>query len=97
MRRAARTDGNQLAVVNLLRSVGATVAVTSHVGGGFPDLVVGWRGRVFFIEVKDGSKPPSSRLLTPAEEAFKSQWDRCSPGTYRVVTSPKDALDAISR
>jgi len=97
VRRAARTDSNQLAVVNALRSIGCEVAVTSQIGNGFPDLVVGFRGKTLLLELKDGSKPPSARLLTPAEDAFRSRWQRVSPGTYRIVESVKDAIDAVMR
>lgn len=39
-RRAAKTDANQTKVVEHLRRAGLSVAVTSMVGNGFPDLVV---------------------------------------------------------
>lgn len=71
--------------------------MTSQIGNGFPDLVVGFRGKTLLLELKDGSKPPSARLLTPAEDAFRVRWQRVSPGTYRIVESVKDALDAVMR
>lgn len=97
MRRAARIDDNQPAVVFALRSIGANVEVTSGMGDGFPDLVVMWRGRVFFLEVKDGAKTASARLLTPKEQAFSDRCARHCPGLYRVVTSAADAIAAVSR
>jgi hypothetical protein len=45
MKRAAKVDINQKEIVAYLRKIGASVAVMSAVGQGFPDLVVGWRGR----------------------------------------------------
>lgn len=74
MRRAAKVDGNQEAIVQALRDVGARVAITSGAGNGFPDLVVAFRGRVFPLEIKDGSLPPSERRLTPAQKAFHAEW-----------------------
>lgn len=41
MRRAAKTDDNQKEIVAAFRRLGFTVAVTSALGQGFPDLVVG--------------------------------------------------------
>lgn len=39
-RRAARVDANQTKVVEHLRKAGLSVAITSALGNGFPDLVV---------------------------------------------------------
>jgi Holliday junction resolvase len=51
--RAHRRDLNQSATVRALRDAGATVVITADVGGGFPDLVVGWRGKTYLVEVKN--------------------------------------------
>jgi Holliday junction resolvase len=51
--RAHRRDLNQSAIVRVLRDAGATVVITADVGGGFPDLVVGWRGKTYLVEVKN--------------------------------------------
>jgi len=64
MRRAARIDANQPAIIAALRSIGATVQPLHAVGGGCPDLLVGLRGRNILMEVKDGARPPSERRLT---------------------------------
>ena len=91
MRRRGRVDANQAAVAKALRDAGATVAVTSGLGAGFPDLVAGVRGVNHLIEVKDGSKPPSARKLTPDEAAFHAGWR----GRVIVVTSPAEAVAAV--
>jgi hypothetical protein len=73
--RARKIDANQNEVVAALRRIpGCSVAITSMVGQGFPDLVVGYKGRNYLIELKDGSKPPSARKLTPDEERFHQKW-----------------------
>lgn len=74
MRHRGRTDGTQTEIVKALRKLGATVAVTSALGDGFPDLVVGWRGVNHLVEVKNGSLSPSKRELTPDEEKFHATW-----------------------
>jgi hypothetical protein len=74
MRRAARTDVNQTQLVKALRQMGATVAITSSLGKGFPDLTIGYKGLNILIEVKDGTKPPSHQKLTPDETEFHSTW-----------------------
>ena len=91
MRRAARVDANQPEIVTALRSVGASVAVTSMVGSGFPDIVVGYHGENFLLEIKDGSKPPSARKLTLDEQEFSDTWR----GTVFIVTSVDEALATI--
>lgn len=67
MRRAAKIDANQPALVGALRSMGATVEITSSAHDGFPDIVVGYRGVTVLVEIKDGSLAPSKRKLTPAQ------------------------------
>lgn len=67
MRRAARTDGNHAEVIETLRRCGWHVHDTSGLGGGWFDCVAAKGGRIALIEIKDGSKPPSARKLTPAE------------------------------
>lgn len=74
MRRAARVDANQSADVKAIRDAGMTVAVTSALGKGFPDLVIGFRGLTCLVELKDGSKPPSAQKLTADEEKFRDSW-----------------------
>lgn len=49
MRRRARVDDNQAEIVKVLRQLGATVRPTHTVGDGFPDLVVGWRGKNYLV------------------------------------------------
>jgi hypothetical protein len=88
---ARRTDDNHRQVVEALRKAGAWVHSTAALGGGFPDLLVCHRGRLFLLEVKDGLKPPSGRKLTPAESAFI----QACPVEVHVVLSPADALRAI--
>lgn len=91
--RAARTDANHAAIVKALRQIGASVFDASRVGGGFPDLVVGYRGRNFLLEVKDGKKSPSRRQLTEAQVKFVAEWR----GHWAYVQSVEDALELVGR
>lgn len=88
MRRAAKIDGNQTAIVEYLRGLGASVAITSMVGKGYPDLTVGYRGINYLIEVKDGSQPASRRKLTPEEQAWHAAWN----GKVYIVESLNDVM-----
>ena len=88
---AARVDANQPEIVKALRGVGATVQHLHKVGQGCPDISVGWRGTNYFLEIKDGSKPPSARELTPAQKDWHAGWK----GQVAVVCNADEALAAI--
>lgn len=92
MRRRPRVDGNHPEIVRALRQVGATVESLASVGGGVPDLLVGFHGLTVLLEVKDGRRPPSERKLTEAEKAFLRDW---RGGPALVVGSVEAALAAI--
>ncbi|MHC4753292.1 MAG: hypothetical protein ACYTFW_25940 [Planctomycetota bacterium] len=61
------------------------------VGNGFPDIVVGYRGRNYLIEIKDGSKPPSKRKLTSDEREWHDTWR----GAVYVANNTDEALEII--
>ncbi|MFT5292443.1 MAG: hypothetical protein ACI82F_004531 [Planctomycetota bacterium] len=73
-RRAAKIDANQVELVDLLRFAGASVKSLAAVGDGCPDLLIGFEGVTYLIEVKDGNKVPSKRRLTPDQEVFMALW-----------------------
>ena len=89
---ARRVDANQSEVVSALRQIGCTVFVASGVGGGFPDLVVGYRNRTMLIELKDGDKPKSARKLTIDQMFFSAMWR----GHYVVVNDVDEAIEAVT-
>lgn len=94
MRRAARTDANHAEIVAALRSAGCWVMDLSAVGNGCPDLLV--HGPVFpwslaLLEIKDGSKPPSRRALTPEQIKFHAG---CNAPLF-VVNNVAEALAAV--
>jgi Holliday junction resolvase len=91
-RRAAKTDDNQQEIVDVFRRIGCSVAITSGLGDGFPDLVVARRGKNLLVECKDGSKPPSKRKLTPDQIEFHATWR----GIIVIVESIDGALAAAA-
>ena len=92
MRRAAKVDSNQNEVVKLLRKIpGVSVAITSQLGNGFVDFVVGYKGKNYMIELKDGDKVASKRKLTADEESFKSMWT----GQYTVCNNFEEVFNLI--
>lgn len=93
MRRAAKTDANQTAIVKALRQMGCTVQSLAAVGDGVPDLLVGVCGTTLLIEVKDGSKRPSARQLTPDQQAWHAQW---TGGPVAIVIDLDGAIRAVN-
>lgn len=91
MRRAAKVDENQGAVVAALRKAGASVLFLHTLGRGAPDLAVGFRGVNYFLEVKDGAKSLSRRALTDDEEVWHRGWR----GQVSIVETVEQALWAI--
>ena len=92
MRKRGRTDGNQDDIVKALRAIGCSVAITSALGDGFPDLLVGRAGFNYLIEVKDGTQPPSRKALTPDEVDFADKWR----GHISIAMSVDDALRIVA-
>jgi len=92
MRTAARVDANQPEIVNALRAIGAYV-LHLHQLKNCCDLLVGFRGRTYLMEIKDPAQPPSKRQLTPGEAKFRDEWK----GTpYHIVETIDQALKIIT-
>jgi Holliday junction resolvase len=87
--RGRKTDANQAAIVAVLREVGASVVDLSAVGKGVPDLLVGYRGRTYLLEVKN--KKGRNRI-TADQEVFYAWWRGVPPV---IVYNENDALTAI--
>lgn len=94
MRRSARTDSNQAEIVKALRNAGAEV-YHIHTIKNYADLIVYYNNKTYTVEVKDGSKPPSSRKLTEGELKAKEKIE--STGVrYWVINSVQEALDMLN-
>jgi len=69
-------DKNQGPIVEDLRSLPASVTITTGVGRGFPDLVIGWQGITVLGEVKRRPKriTPAVLELRESQEKFRREW-----------------------
>lgn len=83
-RQAQRIDENQTTIVEALEAIGASVQ--SLGGKGVPDLLVGYRGENYLLEVKPGKKK-----LRPAQVDWHARW--C--GQAVVVRTIAEAFRAI--
>ena len=91
MRKAAKTDANHSQVVNALRQIGASVQSLATTGKGCPDLLVGYHGINYLMEVKDGDKVLSKQKLTIDQEHWHSLWR----GSVHIVKSVDEALKIL--
>lgn len=102
-RRAARRDENEAEIVTALEAVGASVTRISE--DGVPDLLVGFRGRTYLLEIKlpltaRGALPAGRRLghkggrgdMTAAQVEWWEAWRGATPV---VVRGSVEALAAI--
>jgi hypothetical protein len=80
---ARKVDSNQPEIVGAFRDMGASVLHLHAVGRGCPDLLIGWRGDNFLVEVKDGSG------LTNRQKRFHAEW---MGRPVSIVTSVDDVL-----
>lgn len=88
MRRAARVDSTQKPITDMLKAIGASVKrITSPDGAGCWDLLVGFRGRDFKLEVKGPNTPVSDEQST-----LHRRW-RGAPS--HVVRTPEEALTVL--
>jgi hypothetical protein len=83
---ARRTDENQRIIVAALRAAGASVEPTYNQGRGVPDIVAGFRGVNYWLEIKT-----DSGKLTGDEVRWHNEWR----GQVAIVRSVEDALREI--
>ncbi len=92
MRRAARVDETQADIVAALRKAGASVLDMSAVGGGFPDLVCGFRGLTLLMEVKNPNTRYGRRGFNKNQIRWQETWNG---GPVSLVDGPDAALRAL--
>ena len=92
MRRAAKIDANQTEIVKALRQVGASVQSLASTGKGCPDLLIGFRGVNWLLEIKDGQKVKSARKLTPDQIEWHESWR----GRVYIVESVDQAISLLN-
>jgi hypothetical protein len=88
LRTASRVDANQASIVRTLRAVGASVLHVHQLKNCF-DILVGYRGRTFLMEIKTSEK----EKLTEGEAEFQRTW---RGSTYHIVYSPDQAIRIIT-
>ena len=91
-RQAARIDENQNEIVKDLRNMGATVQT------GMDDLLVGWKGRTYWFEIKDPAKTKKKNgefkagAIKDSQIKLAAEWK----GHYQIVSSFEEIIEAIA-
>lgn len=81
-RQGGKPDANQQGMVDLARRLGATVRITTLVGFGFPDVVIGFRGINLLGEAKlpdtvvvgRKRKPRKPTKTEQRQAGFRREW-----------------------
>lgn len=92
--RRARRDTNHAPIVKALKAAGRSVLDLSSVGGGCPDLLVGWgRLHMLLMEIKHDREDGGGGNHPVTENQL--EWHRQWKGLpVVVVRSPEEALEA---
>ena len=91
-RRAARVDENQSEIVAMLRSAGFSVEL------GHDDILVGYAGKTYWVEIKDPKKTLNkdgswkAGALKDSQLKLQREWK----GAYLVATSFEQIVDYIN-
>jgi len=86
---AASVDANQAEIVAALRKAGCVVHLLHAVGKGTPDLLCGYKGKTYLIEVKNPDVPRMDQQLTPAEITWHETW---RGGDLAIIKTVEEAL-----
>lgn len=89
---ACRKDNNHNEIVNVLKQAGAYVLDMSHVGAGFPDLIVGFKQKTILVEIKNPKTSYGKKGLNKNQLKWRDSW---IGGSYFVVDSVDSALHAL--
>ena len=85
--RQQHRDSNHKAIVAALTYHGAIVADMGNAGGGIPDLLCGFRGVLFLVEVKT-----ATGALSAKQREFFDAWTEYPA---LVLRSPDDVFDVM--
>jgi hypothetical protein len=88
MRRVARVDMNQDAIISALRAAGASVEVI----GRPVDLLVGFRNSTLLVEVKNPDSRYGKKGANSNQREFMDAW---RGGAVCLVDGPESALRAL--
>lgn len=87
-RYAKKRDGNEREIVTALEAVGCQVETLDRP----VDLLVGFRGQTFLLEVKD---PAGRNRLQESQDAFLRDWNGGKAGVVRSIDEALQFIGAM--
>jgi hypothetical protein len=93
---ARRRDSNEKAIIEALRAAGASVQQLDEVG--VPDLLVGYAGKTWLVEVKDEhgkAEKRSKRTEIGLRDTQEKWWAAWKGGPLVTVCTVEEALAVI--
>ena len=100
MKRNAKVDKNQPEIVKALKAHGAQVLLTHQIKNAF-DILVGFRGELFIMEIKNPEYLPkiydrerSEKQLSEGEHKCMEMFKKVGV-PYHIVATKKEAFDII--
>lgn len=93
--RGTRRDANHKAIVAELKLIGCSIIDLAAVGAGCPDILAGFRGRNYLLEIKNPKHRRKSGSTNPTtgdkQAAFREAWK----GNASVVETVEEAFRAV--
>jgi len=89
-----KPDANHQNIIKFIRSIGGVVLDCKSLINAF-DILVGYKGKLFIMEIKDGKKSPSQRKITPGEMRCKEMFESVGCD-YHVVFCEEDVLKVLN-
>ena len=89
----SKRDANERAILDDLHRLGVWYRQMPRETGF--DLILGFRGQLHMVEIKDPAQPPSACRLTPNEEATRAQVERMGVA-YHVCGTLAEVLRALN-
>jgi hypothetical protein len=111
-RKPVSRDKNHAEIVSAFQQLGCTVADLAGVGGGCPDILVGFRGRDRLVEIKQPAGPKGGLVnrhveLTDEQVGWHGAWKGFAPTVIRTTAdvaylvqtwaAQMDIADALER
>ncbi len=89
--RYGHVDKNQAALVVVFEQLGCSVLNCVRVGSGFPDLIIGYRGHDYLVEVKNPTNAYGKRGLNGNQKRWSDTW----PSPVFVVRTEDDVIKLV--
>ena len=87
MRQRARVDKNHQEIVRCLKTLGCTVLSLHAMGKGVPDLLIGYQGHCYLVEVKD---------KTGRVNAVQKEWHQAWNTPVYVVKTTIECVNLLN-